>query len=48
MRAVKILSGDATAVSILFLKQLGKAYKGIPMTDLLATVRATQCLDNAA
>ena len=48
VRAVKILSGDATAVSILFLKQLGKAYKGIPMTDLLATVRATQCLDNAA
>ena len=48
VRSVKILSGDATAISILFLKQLGKAYKGVPMTELLATVRATHRLDNAA
>lgn len=47
-RAVKILPGDATAVSILFLKQLGEAYKGIPLTELLATVRATHQMENAA
>ena len=48
VRAVKITSGDATAVSILFLRQLAEAYKGIPLSELLATVRATHQLDNAA
>ena len=47
-RAVKIMPCDATAVSILFLKQLGEAYKGIPLTELLATVRATHQMENAA
>ena len=47
-RAVKIMPGDATAVSILFLKQLGEAYEGIPLTELLATVRATHQMENAA
>lgn len=48
VRAVKISSADATGVSILFLRQLGAAYKGIPLTELLATVRATHQIDNAA
>lgn len=48
VRAVKITSVDATAVSILFLRQLAAAYKGIPLSELLATVRATHQLDNAA
>lgn len=48
VRAVKIKSVDATGVSILFLKQLSEAYKGIPISELLATVRATHQLENAA
>ena len=47
-RAVKIMPADATAVSILFLRQLGEAYKGIPLTEILATVRATHQMENAA
>ena len=47
-RAVKIQPQDATAVSILFLRQLGEAYKGIPLTEILATVRATLQMENAA
>ena len=40
-RAVKILPTDATAVSILFLTQLANSYPAIPVSELLATVRAT-------
>lgn len=47
-RAVRIQPTDATAVSILFLRQLGEAYKGIPLTEILATVRATHQMENAA
>lgn len=47
-RGVKILPTDATAVSILFLHQLGSAYPAIPLQELLATVRATHQLGNAS
>lgn len=47
-RAVKILPGDATAVSIMFLKQLATAYPDVPLPELLATVRAAHQLDNVA
>lgn len=47
-RAVKILPTDATAVSILFLTQLAEAYPSIPLNELLATVRATHTLNDAA
>lgn len=46
-RAVKILPTDATAVSILFLSQLAAAYPAIPMSELLATVRATHQIQDA-
>lgn len=35
VRAVKILPTDATAVSVLFLRQLGRAYPDIPLETLL-------------
>ena len=47
-RAVKIMPTDATAVSILFLTQLTESYPAIPLNELLATVRATHDLTNAA
>lgn len=47
-RAVKILPTDATAVSVLFLHQLVAAYPAIPVAELMATVRATHQIDNAA
>lgn len=47
-RAVKILPGDATAVSILFLKQLAIAHPDVPLPELLATVRAAHQLDDVA
>ncbi len=47
-RAVKILPTDATAVSILFLTQLADSYPSIPLNELLATVRATHRLEDAA
>ena len=46
-RAVKILPTDATAVSILFLTQLADSYPAIPLTELLATVRATHQSEHA-
>jgi len=47
-RAVKILPGDATAVSIMFLKQLATAHPDVPLPELLATVRAAHQLDDVA
>ena len=46
-RAVQINPSDATAVSILFLKQLGAAHRDIPLTELLAIVRVSHLTDNA-
>lgn len=48
VRGVKILPTDATAVSVLFLHQLVAAYPAIPVAELMATVRATHQIDNAA
>lgn len=48
IRAVKILPSDAMSVSILFLTQLAESYPMIPLNELLATVRATHQLDDAA
>ncbi|KAB2917111.1 MAG: hypothetical protein F9K30_18415 [Dechloromonas sp.] len=47
-RAVKIMPTDATAVSILFLTQLAESYPAIPLNELLATVRATHQISDAA
>lgn len=47
-RAVKIMPTDATAVSILFLTQLAGSYPAIPLNELLATVRATHQINDAA
>lgn len=47
-RAVKIMPTDATAVSILFLTQLAESYPAIPLNELLATVRATHQINDAA
>lgn len=47
-RAVKIMPTDATAVSILFLAQLAESYPSIPLNELLATVRATHQIHDAA
>lgn len=47
-RAVKIMPTDATEVSILFLTQLAESYPAIPLTELLATVRATHQINDAA
>lgn len=47
-RAVKILPMDATAISILFLTQLAQSYPQIPLNELLATVRATHQITDAA
>lgn len=47
-RAVKIMPTDATAVSILFLMQLAESYPAIPLNELLATVRASHQVSDAA
>ncbi len=48
VRAVKILPSDAMSVSILFLTQLAESYPMIPLNELLATVRATHQIEDAA
>lgn len=47
VRAVKILSGDATAVSILVLQQLAASYPDIPLPEVLSSIRATHQLDES-
>lgn len=48
VRAVKITPTDAISVSILFLTQLAESYPSIPLPELLATVRATNQIQDAA
>ena len=45
---MKILPSDAMSVSILFLTQLAESYPMIPLNELLATVRATHQIEDAA
>ena len=47
-RAVKIMPTDAMGISILFLTQLSECYPAIPLNELLATVRATHQISDAA
>ena len=47
VRAVRILSGDATAVSILVLQQLAASYPDIPLPEVLSSIRATHQFDES-
>ena len=48
VRGVKIIPRDAAAICILLLKLLSAEYPTIPLEEILATVRATHRLSNAA